>query len=175
MGWEDERKKEREGRREDDKGKRRRRGDEKGKERGKGWKRGKGEKGEKGQKGKKGKSLTNADPRVRGTPLNIPRGLDAGVEPRVGKDAPVGCVPGAAEGAAARHGGGNAGVCCRDDAAVHVGAVVVRKRRVCAFPRRDAAAAAAQLQLRVLDPERAEAVEEVCFAGYCACGYVGRG
>lgn len=136
----------------------------------------KGKKGKKrGKKGKKGKSLTNADPRVRGTPLNIPRGLDAGVEPRVGKDAPVGCVPGAAEGAAARHGGGNAGVCCRDDAAVHVGAVVVRKRRVCAFPRRDAAAAAAQLQLRVLDPERAEAVEEVCFAGYCACGYVGRG
>lgn len=136
----------------------------------------KGRKGKKrGKKGKKGKSLTNADPRVRGTPLNIPRGLDAGVEPRVGKDAPVGCVPGAAEGAAARHGGGNAGVCCRDDAAVHVGAVVVRKRRVCAFPRRDAAAAAAQLQLRVLDPERAEAVEEVCFAGYCACGYVGRG
>lgn len=48
---------------------------------------------------------------------------------------------------------------------VDVDAVAILKRRVCAFPRGDAAAAAAQGKQAGLDPCGAEAVQEVGLAG----------
>lgn len=53
-----------------------------------------------------------------------------------------------------------------------VSAIGVGERGVCAFPGCYAAAAAAEGEEGRLDPEGAEAVEEVCLAGYGAVVHV---
>lgn len=55
------------------------------------------------------------------------------------------------------------------DIGIHdVNAVLVRERRVGAFPCGDAAAAVSERDGRLLHPCGSEPVEEVCFAGYLA-------
>ena len=74
-------------------------------------------------------------------------------------------VPRATERAASRERGGDGSIGCADLRVVDVDAVRVGKGRVRAFPSSYAAAAGAQGEEGRLDPERAEAVEEIGLAG----------
>lgn len=105
----------------------------------------------------------NTNPRIRFTPLNIPTRPNTIIQVRVCENATVQRIPGPTQSAFAHDGEG--GVCGEGGRVVDINAIVVRKGSVCAFPGGDAAAAAAETEKRGLDPEGAEAVEEVGLAG----------
>jgi len=65
------------------------------------------------------------------------------------------------------------GVCFLNRAVDDVDAILVDESGVCAFPGRDAAAAATERDEGGVDPEGAEAVEEVGLAGDVGLRHVG--
>ncbi len=92
-----------------------------------------------------------------GIPVYVAGGENRSVEIGVGEDGAHLAVPGAAQGAAVVYDGRDRAVGGGDGGVDDVDAVFVGVGRVAAFPGCDAAAAAAQGDLRVCGPEGAEA------------------
>lgn len=107
-------------------------------------------------------------------PRNIPCGIDRGVEMARHEDGAMQTIPRSPQRALAQVGLRNAGVFGGQGALRDVGAVLVGEGGggVGAFPGGDAPAAAAQLERRVGDVQRAEAVEEVGLSGDDAVRHV---
>lgn len=107
-------------------------------------------------------ALTKVNPWVSRTPFDETTWLDRIVKVVVGEDGPNLSIPWTTESALASN--IQSAVCLFDRAIVDIDTILVLKGSVAALPCSNSATTATELHLGRLDPESAEAVEEVCLA-----------